>query len=148
MNTLNVPVDVVDLTSGKPIGRVPALAEIIRLLQLQAGDPATVDKAVAYFQIPVTAAAIADIPRIASGAEVWSVLYIKFSTPSGTGRYMIDGGNPTAAGLGVPILAGGEQLIVRGVDNINNFKMIAETGQTMEANIVLFKAPAWREIAR
>jgi hypothetical protein len=148
MNTLNVPVDVLDLVSGKPIGRVPALAEIVRLLSLQAGDPATVDKAIVYDQIAVTAAAIADIPRIAAGTEVWSVLYIKFSTPSGTGRYLIDGGNPTAAGFGIPILAGGEQIIIRGVDNINNFKMIAETGQTMEANVVLFKAPAWREIAR
>jgi hypothetical protein len=34
--------------SGKPIGRVPALAEIVRLLLFQAGDPATVDKAIVY----------------------------------------------------------------------------------------------------
>ena len=132
----------------QPIGRVPGLNEIIRLLKLQAGDPATVDKAIAYEQVDVTDAAIAVIPRLRANTEVWSILYIQFSTPSGTGRYLIDGSDPTAAGRGVPILAGGAQLIIRGVDNINNFKMIAETGQTMEANCLLFKAPAWREIAR
>jgi hypothetical protein len=147
VDTFNAPRDqIFDLT--RQIGRVPALAEIVRLLELQAGDPATVDKAIVYEQIAVTAANIETVDRLRANTEVWSILYIVFSTPSGTGRYLITGGDPTAAGLGMPILAGGSQLVIRGVDNINNFKMIAETGQTMEANCLLFKAPAWREIAR
>jgi len=132
----------------QPIGRVPGLNEIIRLLELQAGDPATTDKAIVYEQVPVIDTVIAVISRLQAKTEVWSILYIQFSTASGTGRYLIDGSDPTAAGRGVPILAGGSQLIIRGVDNINNFKMIAETGQVMQANCLLFKSPAWREISR
>lgn len=148
MDTFNAPNARVLDQNERPIGRVPALLEIIRLLELQAGDPATVDKAIVYEQIAVTAADIFTVSRLRAGTEVWSILFIQFSTPSGTGRYLITGSDPTAAGVGMPILAGGMQLTIRGVDNINNFKMIAETGQTMEANCLLFKAPAWREIAR
>lgn len=139
---------VLGLGADKPIGRVPGLNEIIRLLKLQAGDPATVDRAIAFEQGDVTDAAVERIDRLAADTEAWSILYIQFSQPSGTGRYLITGTNPTAAGFGMPILSGGSQLIIRGVDNINNFRMIAETGQTMQYNALLFKAQAWREIAR
>src|SRR5688572_12834731 len=111
---------VLSLTGEKPIGRVPALNEIIRLLKLQAGDPATVDRALAYEQGDVTDVEVSIIERLRADTEAWSILFIQFSQTSGTGRYLITGGNPSAAGEGMPILSGGSQLIIRGVDNINN----------------------------
>lgn len=126
----------------------PALPEIIRLLELVAGDPSTVDKAIAYEQSTVTDADVVGIERVADGSEGWSILMIQFAASSGAGRYLTTGGFPSAAGFGMPIPAGGTIIIIRGVDNIVNFKMIAETGQTMISNALLFKAQAWRGIAR
>lgn len=121
----------------------PGLEEIVRLLRLTAGDPSQTDKAVFYEQATVTAAAVVRISRVAAAAESFSILMITFSETSGRGRYQITGGEPTAAGVGMPIISGGTTLIIKGVDNINNFKMVAETGQTMEYNALLFKAQAW-----
>src|SRR5262245_37901885 len=98
------------------IGRVPGLNEIIRLLRLQAGDPATVCRAIAYEQGDEVDTAVSRINRLAADTEAWSILFIQFSQPSGTGRYLVTGTNPTAAGFGMPILSGGSTLIIRGVD--------------------------------
>lgn len=121
----------------------PGLEEIVRLLRLTAGDPSQTDKAVFYEQATVGATSVVRIARVAAAAESFSILMITFSETSGRGRYQITGGEPTAAGVGMPIISGGTTLIIKGVDNINNFRMIAETGQTMEYNALLFKAQAW-----
>lgn len=126
-----------------PSAYVPALVEIIELLRLSAGDPSKTDKALFYEQGSVADTAVSVITRVASQAESYSVLIVQFSETSGRGRYQITGANPTAAGVGMPIISGGSQLTIRGVDNINNFKMIAETGQAMQYNALLFKAQAW-----
>jgi hypothetical protein len=126
-----------------PSAYVPALVEIIQLLRLSAGDPAKTDKALFYEQGNVVDTAITVVARVQAQAESYSIMIIQFSETSGRGRYQMTGANPTAAGVGMPIISGGTQLTIRGVDNINNFKMIAETGQAMQYNALLFKAQAW-----
>jgi hypothetical protein len=122
----------------------PALVEVVALLKLMAGDPTTIDRAMEYSQGTVTDTAVTAIARVQSQSENFSILLIQFSETSGTGRFLVTGANPTAAGFGMPILSGGTTLTIRGVDNINQFRMIAETGQTMEFNALLFKAQAWQ----
>lgn len=121
----------------------PGIGEIIELLKLTAGDPSKADKAIAFEQGTVTDTAVSTVLRLAAQAEVWSILMIQFSEASGRGRFLITGANPSAAGFGMPILSGGTLLTIKGVDNINNFRMIAETGQSMEFNALMFKAQAW-----
>lgn len=122
----------------------PGIDVIIELLKLLAGDPTTVDRALYYEQGTVTDTDVSTIQRVQSQAEEYSILLLQFSETSGRGRYLITGANPSAAGVGMPIISGGTQLTIRGVDNINNFRMISETGQTMEYNALLFKAQAWQ----
>ena len=121
----------------------PGLIEVVELLRLIAGDPLSTDRALYYEQGIVTDAAVRQISRTVSQSEVFSVLTVAFAGSSGAGRYQVTGAFPTAAGVGMPILAGGYVLTIRGNDNINNFRMIAETGETMEFNALLFKAQRW-----
>jgi hypothetical protein len=121
----------------------PALKEMVELLRLLAGDPKTIDKAQYFEQGLVTDTAVSFIQRVASYSEEYSILMVQFSETSGRGRFDMTGGDPTAAGRGMPILAGGSLIVVRGVDNINRFKMIAEVGQSMQYNALLFKAQMW-----
>ena len=121
----------------------PALVEIVALLKLIAGDPTTVDQALVYEQGTVTDTVAVAIQRVQAQIENYSILIVAFSETSGRGRYLPTGSSPTAAGVGMPILSGGAVIIVRGTDNINRFRMIAETGQTMEYNALLFQAQAW-----
>lgn len=121
----------------------PGLEQIVALLQLAAGDPSKSDKAMFFEQGPVSDLAVTRIARVAAATESYSILMIQFSETSGRGRFQITGAPPTAAGVGMPIISGGSTITIRGVDNINNFQMIAETGQAMEYNALLFKAQAW-----
>jgi hypothetical protein len=126
-----------------PTAYIPALIEIIELLKLNAGDPAKADKALFYEQNTVADTAVVKLTRTQAQAENYSILIVTFSETSGRGRYQITGSDPTAAGVGMPIISGGSTLTIRGIDNINNFRMIAETGQAMQYNALLFKAQAW-----
>jgi hypothetical protein len=121
----------------------PGISEMIALLNLIAGDPQQVDKAIFFEQGTVVDTAVTVIGRVQARAENYSILQIQFSSTSGLGRWLCTGADPSAAGFGMPILSGGAFLEIRGVDNIENFKMIAETGQTMQYNALLYKAQRW-----
>lgn len=64
-------------------------------------------------------------------------LVLTFSAASGSGRYRIDGPAPGQA-VGVPIPAGGVVLNIVGANNVRNFKMIPEAGQTLTFARYLF----------
>ena len=121
------------------------LADAVKLLQLLTGDPRFVDTALLYEQLAITDAAIVVIPRVQSQSIIYSIAEIQFSETSGRGRYLMTGGLPTAAGFGMPIVSGGTRLVIRGAENLTKFAMIAEAGETMEANITLFKAQIWMD---
>ncbi len=63
---------------------------------------------------------------------------VMFQDTSGRGRFRIDGGLPAVTGIGFPIPAGGGILPVNGIGNILQFRMIAETGSTLDFSYGLF----------
>lgn len=69
--------------------------------------------------------------------EKYSSLVLVFDSASGSGRYRIDGGNPTPT-IGFQVPAGGIVLTIPGYDNIRNFKLIAEAAQTLTFARALF----------
>ena len=81
---------------------------------------------------PVTNAAVQQI-TIAQGSgtgQTFALLILTFDAASGAGRFRTDGQNPTTA-VGHEIPAGGYSLEITGMDNIRNFKMIAQGATTM-----------------
>lgn len=86
-----------------------------------------------YFDQPtggVTGATVYLISQAQNGNEDFYQLVLTFDAASGSGRYRIDGPPPTPT-IGVAIPAAGVVLTITGADNIKNFKMIAEAGQTL-----------------
>lgn len=79
----------------------------------------------------VTGVTLYNILQAQNENEKFATAVLFFETASGTGRYRIDGANPTAAGGGIFIPAGAGQLIIPGWNNIARFRLIAETGQTL-----------------
>lgn len=65
--------------------------------------------------------------------KLYSYLVIEIEDTSGSGRHNAGDTSvtPTAAGVGHKIPAGGTEIVIPGTVNIKNFKMIAETGQTL-----------------
>jgi hypothetical protein len=66
-------------------------------------------------------------------AKSYSYLIVEIDDTSGSGRHNAGDTSvqPTAAGVGHKIPAGGTEIVIPGTVNIKNFKMIAETGQTL-----------------
>lgn len=87
----------------------------------------------------LTDAAIIDIPEARSGQETFYSCSVMFQSTAGSGRYTVNGTPPKATGTGLPIPSGGGQLTISGMDNIRKFRMIAETGQTLNFVYQLFK---------
>lgn len=77
----------------------------------------------------LTASAIVKIPE-AQQQETFYQVQVFFPTSAGSARYTLNGVVPTAGGNGIPIPSGGYTLTITGSDNIKNFQMICETGQT------------------
>lgn len=63
----------------------------------------------------------------------YAYLVVEIDDTSGSGRHNAGDTSvtPTAAGVGHKIPAGGTEIVIPGTVNIRNFKMIAETGQTL-----------------
>jgi len=73
-----------------------------------------------------------------NGVQRYSLLVVMFQDTAGRGRFRIDGPQPTAAGVGFPIPAGGGTLVVAGINNIMQFWMVAETANTLDTTYGLF----------
>jgi hypothetical protein len=87
--------------------------------------------------VAVTGVVLYSIQQAQSDNEKFYSLVLTFDATSGSGRYRIDGPAPTAT-IGVAIPAGGTVLTILGADNIRNFKMIAEGGQTLSFSRYVF----------
>lgn len=71
-------------------------------------------------------------------SQKWPLLILTFETASGSGRFRIDGGTPTPTqGTQIPS-GGGFTLTIPGIEQIRNFRMIAEGGQTLLFSRYLF----------
>lgn len=69
-------------------------------------------------------------------AKKYSYMVVIIASSSGAGRYTLQSGiNPTAAGVGHEIPAGGTTIEIPGTINVANFKMVPETGQTLNYTI-------------
>ena len=66
-------------------------------------------------------------------AKAYAYLIIEIDDTSGSGRHNAGDTSvtPTAGGVGHKIPAGGTEIVIPGSVNIKNFRMIAETGQTL-----------------
>ena len=85
----------------------------------------------------VTGNVVYNIVEAQSGSEVFYSLVLTFDQASGSGRFRIDGSNPTVT-TGIQIPAAGTVLTILGNDNIQRFRMIAEAGQTLTFGRYLF----------
>lgn len=79
---------------------------------------------------PVTGTEVYQISEAQSGAKKFFQAVFTFDAGSGAGRYRTDGtaASPTI-GHGIP--SGGVVLTITGSDNIKNFSMCAESGQSL-----------------
>ena len=71
--------------------------------------------------------------------QVFSYAYITTDNLSGFGRYMIDSTDPTPAGRGFQVLDQGAAILIAGNENIRGFRLVAQTGQTLNYSINLFQ---------
>ncbi len=81
----------------------------------------------------ITGATKYQITEANSGNEIFTTLVVTLDATSGSGRYRVDINNTVAPGLtgGHNIPAGGGIITITGHNNIKNFTMIADAGQTL-----------------
>lgn len=104
-----------------------------RILQAQ-----NAPQLIAEVQGTLTPAVAVDVPLARNRTVAYSWLVIVFDSTAGSGRYSF-ANNQSAAGGGFEIPSGGGPLTVFGSEQIRNFKMIAETGQTLPFTYGLFQ---------
>ena len=126
---------------------VNRLGEAVRLLRLSAGDPSQAERnTITENNVSVTDAAV-----VGGTTQPWGSRTVDFSTmvvtlteASGRLRYSIDGTPPQPDGSsGVQLPSGGGVLTVEGAENIRDFQIVAETGQSGNMTVQLFQAPAF-----
>lgn len=76
----------------------------------------------------ITDAAITVFDAAQTGVRRFSYIEVLIEDTAGACRYTLDGSNPTAAGRGHRVPAGGANLTIPGAENVKNFKIIGETG--------------------
>lgn len=91
-----------------------------------------------FTQGTLTAAAIVTFAEAQNQNVAYTSAIVMFQDTAARGRFRIDGGLPAASGTGFPIPAGGGILPINGIGNILNFRMIAETGGTLDYAYGLF----------
>jgi hypothetical protein len=94
--------------------------------------------AVNYDQQSIAAGVVYIIEQAQSSAEYFTELLVVFDQTSGLGRYMLTSqrAQPT---LGFPIASGASFLRVVGQQNIRNFSLTPQAGQTLVFSRILFK---------
>lgn len=131
-------------------GIAKAVAQLAALLRSDAGlraiQGANAQQA-KYFDQPgvfssvgsvaVTAAIVYRIVEMDRQNVTPALLVLVFDAASGAGRYRVDGPDPTPT-IGVSVPAGGVVLQIPGIDNIRNFRLMAEAGQTLTFARYLF----------
>jgi len=138
-------------TELKAPGLSAAIARIIQLLTLAAGDPSQAERAVVIGNnISVVDTAFSLMTEAANNQQIaFSSALITFKAASGLGYFDVTGGTPAADGSrGLEIAAGGGTLEIEGAENIRNFRVIAATGNTMTFSYLLFQAATFAGNAR
>jgi hypothetical protein len=87
--------------------------------------------------VAVTGAVVYRIVEMDRANVTPALLVLVFDTASGAGRYRVDGPDPSPT-VGVAVPAGGVVLQIPGIDNIKNFRLTAEAGQTLTFARYLF----------
>ncbi len=90
----------------------------------------------------LTGSAVLSIPQAQQSDQVFSFLVFVTDANSGAGRYRIDSINPnpsTTPPEGIPIFTGGYEVTIAGHENIKGFRVIAETGATLNYSYNLFQ---------
>lgn len=120
-------------------GQIPGLARLVEFIRLfvqndfslRKVQAANAPRAIYGQPITVTDAAVFRLPQAVAENTAFSFMVVALDIASGSGRYTIDASNPTAAGRGIEVPAGGSVIYIEGSDNIKNFGLIGETGQTL-----------------
>ena len=90
----------------------------------------------------LTGSVVLNIPQAQASDQVFSFLVFTTDAGSGTGRYRIDSQNPnvsTSPPQGLPIFTGGYEITIQGHENIKGFRVMAESGQTLNYSYHLFQ---------
>lgn len=85
-----------------------------------------------FQQGTIIATALTRFDAATSGVRKYSYIEVLIEDTAGSCRYTVDASEPTAAGRGHKVPAGGSTITIPGAENVKNFKIIAETGQTAE----------------
>lgn len=126
----------------------PVIARIAEEVLLLIKSDATLRKVqganapqASYFdrQVGLASGTIYTITQALSGNEIFSSLVVTFDVASGAGFYRVDGQSGTLPTVGVEVPAGGGILTIMGHDNIRNFVLTAQTGQTLTFARYLYK---------
>lgn len=94
--------------------------------------------AVYYDQVVLAAGTQYIIEQAQSSSEYFTSLFIVFETVSGFGRYNVVA-NRANATTGFPIPSGASFITIEGQQNIRNFSMMPEAGQTLRFSRALFR---------
>lgn len=81
-------------------------------------------------QNPVTGNEVYRFQEAQAQGKLFTQAIITFDAGCGSGRYRIDGIDATTV-QGIPIPSGGVVLVITGDNNIRNFSMMAEAGQSL-----------------
>jgi hypothetical protein len=99
----------------------------LKLRRTQAGNSPL---AIGFQQGTIVDTAITRFDAAQTGAQKFSYIEVLIEDTAGSCRYTLDASDPSAAGRGHKIPAGGSTLTIPGDENIKNFKIVAETGNT------------------
>jgi len=126
----------------------PLFETLLQLLRDLVGDPLKAREFKAknapyacYYDQPtggVTGNTIYLITQAQSGAEYYTEMLIVFEQTSGLGRYMVTA-DQISSTRGIPIASGASYIRIEGHQNIRNFRLMAEAGQTLLFARVLFR---------
>jgi hypothetical protein len=117
------------------VQRLGEVAEALRLfvendLKLRRTQAENSPIASGFQQGTIADTAVTRFDAAQSGAQKFSYIEVLIEDTAGSCRYTLDTSDPSAAGRGHKVPAGGSTLTIPGSENVKNFKIIAETGNT------------------
>jgi hypothetical protein len=129
----------------------PAVRKILEILEWFASDnwqlrrqQALNGSKVAYssFGGTLTGSTVLSIPQAQQADQVFSYLVFTTDENSGKGRFRIDSQNPNVSVSppeGIPIFSAGFETTISGHENIKGFRVMAESGATLNYSWQLFQ---------
>ncbi len=117
------------------LARLTAVLEALQLfvendLRLRRTQAENSPLASGFQQGTIIGTAITRFDAAQTGVQKFSYIEVLIEDTAGSCRYTLDTSDPSAAGRGHKVPAGGSTLTIPGSENVKNFKIIAETGNT------------------